>query len=562
MHARMLSFVLLFAAGAMAQQQQMALRADVVIYGGTPSGLAAAEAVVRSGASAIVVEPTSHIGGMITGGIAITDTTTPQLVGGIAAEFFNQVATEIHREHPTPAQPVLIFRGRALPWRSPAKWDLEPKIARRIFENWVRNGGYRVLLNARVANVHILHHRIHSIVLTNRAIVKGKVFIDASYEGDLMARAGVSNTYGRESEAQYGESLAGIRPPHFIRNYTEETYDSPGIEYMHHGQFGANIPARNAEGKLLWGVEPGPLGQVGASDKRIQAYCFRLIATQKSDLKVPWPRPQHYDPTHYELLLRYVQAHPGISFTRLVHLGAIPGGKFDLNASGPFSIDFIGGNYRFPDADYTERDRIIQQHADYEKGFFWFLSHDPRVPQTLREEVNSWGLARDEWTDSDHWPTQLYIRESRRLIGEYVMTQDDILVHKRKTDSIGMGSFVLDSHWVRRFENDNAFVRVEGHLDESIDLARHPYEIPYRSIVPKAQECTNLLVPVCLSATHVAICTIRMEPVYMILGHSAGVAAVLAIRSGKPVQAIDLALFTQALRQQGQVLHEEDRREP
>ncbi len=534
--------------------------ADVVIYGGTPAGLSAAATVTRQGATAIVIEPTSHIGGMITGGIAITDTGTPQFIGGIAAEFFDETASENRKLYPNPPHPILLFRGTQLPWNVPKAWDLEPKVARLVFERWAHRAGYRLILNQHVARVNMQGNTISSIQLADGSVISGKQFIDASYEGDLMAQAHVSHTYGRESRSQYDESLAGIREPHFIRNYSAETYGTPGREYMHHGQFGADLPARDANGKLLWGVEPGPLGEIGSADKRIQAYCYRLIATQREDLKLPWPKPDRYDPSHYELLLRYVLAHSGISFARLVHLDAIPNGKFDLNASGPFSIDFVGGNYGYPEASYAERDRMLQAHEEYEKGFLWFLAHDPRVPQSLREEVNSWGIPRDEWTDSNHWPTQIYIRESRRMLGDYVMTQADILKNNRKNDSVGMGSFVLDSHWVRRLETTQGSVRVEGHLDESINLADNPYEIPYRSIVPKAAECRNLLVPVCLSATHVAVCTIRMEPVYMVLGQSAAVAALMAIHSGKPVQEVDITGLENALAGQHQVLHREQQR--
>lgn len=533
-------------------------RAGVVIYGGSPGGLAAAEAVCREGLSVIVIEPGPHIGGMITGGIAITDTGTPHLVGGIARQFFMEVEQETVRTSGKPGPAVLKFHGKELPWRTPRPWDLEPKTARMVFERWVRNRGYELIRNQKVVRVNKRGAEIRSIRLTNGAEIAGKVFIDASYEGDLMARAGVSYTWGRESTEQYGERLAGMRAPHFRRNYTPEEYRTPTIEYMHHGQFGADIPARGPDGKLLWGVEERPRQPIGSADKRVQAYCFRLIATQRPDLKLPWPKPARYEPQRYELLLRYIQAHPGICFARLVHLGPIPNGKFDLNASGPFSIDYIGGNRDYPDGDYAMRERIYRDHEDYEKGFLWFLANDPRVPKDLRDDANSWGLARDEFTDSSHWPTQLYVREARRMIGEYVMTEHDILKNKTKPDSVGMGSFVLDSHWVQRFENEQGFVRVEGHLDESINLAQNPYEIAYRSLTPKNKQCRNLLVPVCLSATHVAICTIRMEPVYMILGHSAGVAAAMAIRSGKPVQEIDTSVLSTKLRDQGQVLHKDD----
>ncbi len=534
------------------------LAADVVIYGGTPGGLAAAEAVVREGAAVIVVEPTRFIGGMVTGGIAITDTSTPDLVGGIAAEFFDRVALEESKK--TEPSPVLQFRGTDMPWPKPERWTLEPKVARSVFEDWIRKAGYKVLRGQRIDAVQKKGRTITAIKLENGTVVSGKIFIDASYEGDLLARAGISNFYGRESRSQYGEKLAGVREPHFIKNYSEEDYGTPTSVYMHHGQFGADIPARDSGGRMLWGIDPAPLGEVGAADRRMQAYCYRLIATQRPGLKSAWPKPAHYYPERYELVLRYVQAHPGIAFARLVHLGPIPGGKFDLNASGPFSIDYVNGNVGYPEKSYAERDRILQDHEDYEKGFFWFLAHEPRVPKTLRDDVNSWGLANDEFTNNGLWPTEIYMRESRRMIGQYVMTEKDILVDNTKDDSIGMGSFVLDSHWVRRFENPQGFVRIEGHLDESIRLDQNPYEISYRSLVPKADECGNLLVPVCVSATHVAICTIRMEPVYMIMGHSAGVAAVMALRSNRPVQQIDLQALLAKLSSQGQVLHKSQRR--
>ena len=534
------------------------LHADVVIYGGTPGGLAAAQAVVRAGATALVVEPTSHIGGMVTGGIAITDTGTPDLVGGIAGEFFDEVAS---LEPSAPEKPpLLLSRGKEYPWRAPHKWDIEPKLARQVFESWVRKDHFRLLLSRRIAAVSRKDARIVSVRLTGGEQITGKVFIDASYEGDLIARAGISNTYGRESQAAYGEKLAGVREPHFVRNYTGEEYATPTIEYMHHGQWGADIRARDAGGKLLWGIDGSPLGEIGSADKRLQAYCYRLIATQRPELKSPWPKPKHYYPERYELLLRYIHEHPNITFSRLVHLGAIPNGKFDLNASGPFSIDYVDGNRGYPAAEYAVRDRMLQDHEDYEQGFLWFLAHDPRVPSALRDEAGSWGLANDEFVDNHLWPTQIYIRESRRMIGDYVMSEKDILSENTKPDSVGMGSFVLDSHWVRRIVDPRGFVRIEGHLDESINLAQNPYEISYRSLTPKMQECENLLVPVCLSATHVAICTIRMEPVYMILGQSAGAAAVMAIETGKPVQRIDVASLTKKLAAQGQVLHKSQRR--
>lgn len=526
----------------------------VVIYGATPAGLAAAVAAVDEGVPVVVVEPTTHIGGMVTGGIAITDTGTPQFVGGLSRRFFEEAA-ELQARPADEALPQLFYQGRAIPSRMPRRWDIEPRNMRAVFEKWVRDHRLEILTGRTIASVTARDGRIRSFKLDNGAVIQGDVFIDASYEGDLMARSGVSHTWGRESAAQYGESLAGIREPHFRRNYTPEEYATPTIEYMHHGQFGADIPARGPGGKLLWGIEPGPSGPKGEADKLMQAYCFRLIATQRKDLLVPWPKPRNYRPERYELLLRYIQAHPGIAFARLVHLGPLPNGKWDLNASGPFSIDYIGGNRGFAEASPAQRKRIVQDHVDYQQGFLWFLAHDPRVPAALRDDVNSWGLCRDEYTDTNHWPVQLYIRECRRMQGAYVMTEHDVLRSNVKPDSVGMGSFVLDSHWVHRFVDPNGNVRVEGHLDESINLARNPYEIPYRSLTPKESECSNLLVPVCLSATHVAICTIRMEPVYMMLGEAAGRAAAMAALQGKPVQQLDVPSLLKRLESRGGILN-------
>jgi hypothetical protein len=529
------------------------MHADVVIYGGTPAGLAAAYALTRRHRTVIVIEPTRFIGGMITGGIAIADTGTPQFVGGIAREFFQQVARLEKATAPDDA-PAMLFHGKWIPWTTPRPWDIEPKNARRVFEDWSRTQKYQLILNEQVQSVTKSGARIISIRLTGGQTIAGRVFIDASYEGDLLARAGVSYTFGRESESQYGESMAGVRPPYFLRNYSEAEYAAPTRAYMHLAQFGGDIRAFDEHGHLLWGVEPGPLGQVGSADQSVQAYCYRLIATQRPDLRLPWPKPELYNPAHFELLLRYIRLHPEISFTHLVHLAPIPNGKWDLNASGPFSIDMIGGNKGFVDANYTERAEILRAHREYEQGFFWFLAHDPRVPSSLRDEVNSWGPAADEWADNGHWPGQIYIREARRMVGSYVMTQRDVLQERTKPDSIGLGSFVLDSHWVRRFADANGNVRVEGHLDESIDLSKTPYEIPYRAIIPKAQDASNLIVPVCVSASHIAYSTIRMEPVYMILGHAAGDAAAIALQSGASVQQIDVGLLKKRLAEEGQIM--------
>jgi hypothetical protein len=309
------------------------------------------------------------------------------------------------------------------------------------------------------------------------------------------------------------------------------------------------IPARDASGNLIFGVREAK-AERGSADKLTQAYNFRIVVTQRPDLRIPFPKPQRYDTSRYELLLRLIRAYPSVRFGRLFHLGAVAGEKFDLNAQGLFSTDYPGGNTDYPDGDYSTRERIWQDHVNFIQGMLWFLGHDERVPQALRDETNSWGLCRDEFGDNDHWPYALYVREARRMIGEYVMVQKDLQREITKPDSVAMGSFVIDCHIVQRIVAEDGSVTDEGSFQ---DAPVKPYQIPYRSITPKATECENLLVPVCLSASHIAYCSLRMEPVYMALGHASGLAAVAAIRDGKAVQAIDVQALRAKLREQKQV---------
>ncbi|UZK67982.1 FAD-dependent oxidoreductase [Sphingomonas sp. M1-B02] len=525
---------------------------DVVVYGATPSGIMAAVAARRQGRSVLVVEASGHIGGMVTGGIGSTDTGTPELVGGLASEFFSEVHRRGLARRTT--KHVVQFRGTTIPWYEPRPWDLEAHIAAGVMRDMIRKDNIDVMTGHGIKRVTSRDGKIQQILLSSRTRIRGKVFIDASYEGDLLALSGVPFTHGRESAAKYGESLAGIRSPHYIKDYTEAEYATPTKTYMHHGQFGAPLRARR-NGKLLPGVEAGPLGIVGSADSRLQAFCFRLSVTQDKRLKRDWWKPKNYDPEQYQVLLDYVLAHPGITFTRLIHVSPVPGGKWDLNASGPFSTDFVGGNRGFLELTPSGRARMVEAHKAYQQGFLWFLAHDPRLPAQLREEVTSWGPSRDEWVDNDNWPPQLYIREARRMIGSYVMTQMDLTERKVQVDSIGMGSFIMDSHWVRRYEDDDGTIKVEGHLDESVRLEKAPYEISYRAIIPKREHAENLIVPVALSATHVAIGSIRMEPVYMILGQAAGTAAAIALEDKVPVQKINIRTLQSRLIAEGQILH-------
>jgi hypothetical protein len=377
---------------------------------------------------------------------------------------------------------------------------------------------------------------VTSITTENGQTFSGKLFADCSYEGDLMTQAGVEYTVGRESSAQYGESLAGVR---------ERTP-------LH--QFMVRTSPYDANGKLLPEVDPGPKAAPGTGDKKVQAYNFRMILSEDPANQVPFPKPPDYDPHRYELLARLLDAmtkklgRPQV-MNEVTLIAKIPNKKADINNQGAFSTDYIGKSWNYPDGDYATRKRIWEDHINYTKGFFYFLAHDARVPASLQKEVNSWGLAKDEFVDTDHWPHQLYIREARRMLGEYVMTQKDIQTDLKKPDVIGMGSYNSDSHNIQRLATLDGAVENEGDMQVPVT----PYQIPYRMILPKRQQATNLLVPVAFSASHVAYSTLRMEPQYMIIGQAAGVAAAMAIKANKPVQEIDAGALSAKLKSQGAV---------
>jgi hypothetical protein len=506
---------------------------DVVIYGGTPSGIIAGVAAAREGASVVVIEPTRWIGGMITGGLASTDIGRETTIGGATREFFTRAAAR--------------YDGKFL-------WYAEPHANMETFDAMLREAKVEVVKGQRLKSVSKSGARLTGLTTESGETYLGKEFIDATYEGDLMARAGVSYIVGREAKDTYGESLAGIQPMP-IRPRTHEVMGSvcsciggTGPHYIHGTPL--PIPARDAEGRLLFGVQELK-GDAGDADGLTQSYNFRLVVTQNPELRVPFPKPAHYDPAHFELLLRLIQAYPEIHFGRLVHLGRIANGKFDLNAQGLFSTDYPGANTEYPDGDAATRARIRQDHIDYTQGFLWFLGHDPRVPEGLRAETNSWGLCRDEFADNDHWPYALYVREARRMKGEYIMVQKDCQTEPTKPDGVGMGSFVLDCHIVQRVATPEGAVTDEGSFP---DAPARPYQIPYRSLTPRRAECENLLVPVCLSASHIACCSLRMEPVYMALGQASGLAAAAAIKGQAAVQAIDVAALQNRLLAQKAVL--------
>ncbi|HSI14695.1 MAG TPA: FAD-dependent oxidoreductase [Chthoniobacter sp.] len=527
--ARFFCLLLLSAAAAFAKDY------DVIVYGATPGGISAALAASREGASVLVIEPTRWIGGMVTGGLASTDVGNEKVIGGIAREFFTQAAES---KAGTPM------------------WFAEPQVNMATFKAMLQKAKIEVLTGRNLKSISRDGDRIESLMTDDRKRYEAKVFIDATYEGDLMARAGVSYIIGREARDAYGEPLAGFQPaPLRPRTVEQMAQDSPSIggpknamNYVHGTP--AKIQALDVASLPLPGVS-NQWADVGAGDSRTQAYNFRVIVTRTPENRVPFPKPAHYDAARYELLARTIEAFPGIRFSKLIYLGPIANGKFDANAIGlVVGTDHVGANYAYPDGDEKLRAKIWQDHVDYVQGFFWFLANDPRVPEDLRTQASQWGLAKDEFTDNDHWPYALYVREARRMIGEYVMRQDDCTQHITKPDSIGMGSFIMDSHAVQRLVNHDGSVIDEGNFDMPV----RPYQIPYRSLAPQKSQCENLLVPVCMSASHVAYGSIRMEPQYMILGQACGLAAVQALRTQKAVQDIDVAALQAKLREQKQVL--------
>lgn len=487
-------------------------RCDVVVYGGTAGGVIGAVAAAQEGASVVLLEPGQHIGGMISGGLGATDFGNKTVIGGMSREFF--VRTGKH-------------------YGQPLSWYFEPHVAEQVLKDWLKEKGVEVLFGHRLDQVAMKDGRIESVRMENGSTFAAKVFMDCSYEGDLMARAKVSYTWGREGMDQYGETLAGVR------------------ERCEFHQFGVPVPARDENGKLLPLVYPGERGKVGQADKKVQAYNFRICLCNRKENQVPFNKPEGYDPARYEILRRYLSIKgTDLRLGQILSIIMMPNGETDINNNGPISTDYIGESWEYPEADYVKRQRIWDDHLRYVQGYFYFLANDPSVPTHIQAEMNKWGLAKDEFADTGHWPHQLYIREARRMVGEFVMIQKDLQTDREKPDSIGMGSYNSDSHHVQRVVRPDGMLENEGDMQVPVK----PYEIAFRAVLPKRTECTNLLVPVCFSASHVAYSSMRMEPQYMIIGQAAGLAASAAAKSGKPVQDTDVAWLQQRLREGKSVL--------
>lgn len=528
---------------------------DVVVYGGTASGVIAAVAAAREGAHVALLEPRDHLGGAVSGGLGVADKGREESIGGYSREFFERAGKK---------------------YGVPIQWNIEPHVAEAVFNEMAKEAGVEVFFRHRLRErigVKKQGTRIAQLKLENGAVFAAKVFVDASYEGDLMAQAGVSYTVGRENRDRYGASFAGV-------NSQEDNFF----------QFSIPLRAYDEKGRLLPEISNRKPGPPGSADKGVQAYNFRLCLTQVPDNRVPFPKPSHYDPDRYALLARYLseldqvkQGAPSATvlaalekmssefreylkkpwgINDVLQIGPMANGKADANNGAlPFSTNYVGASWDYPDGDYKTRERIWQAHVAYTQGLLYFLQHDPRVPQPLHKDLAAWGLCKDEFADNQHWPYQLYIREGRRMIGEFVMRQQDVQTDIVKSDSVGMGSYYLDVHPVQRLvaadgsiENEGGITANSGSAESPYYPYLKPYQIPYRSLLPKRTQATNLLVPVCLSATQVAYSTIRMEPVYMILGQAAGVAAKMAFDANSPVQDVDPTALAAKLRAQRAVI--------
>lgn len=533
---------------------------DVVVYGGTSGAVTAAVQAAAMGARVVIVSPDRHLGGLSSGGLGYTDSGNTQSIGGLAREFYRRVHRHYANEAAWKWQPRAAFRSRGQGVGKEedgqeTMWLFEPHVAEKIFDDWVTKAGVNVVREAlldRTTGVAIERlpggPRIASITTlpgddTPARTFRGKVFIDATYEGDLMAAAGVAYHVGRESNSTYGEGFNGNQ-----------------VGVLHHGHHFMNVvvdpyrvPGDPGSG-LLPRISADPPGTRGEGDHRVQAYCFRMCLTNVPDNRVPFPKPAGYDASQYELLARTFAA--GLDDYVFKKFDAIPNGKTDTNNHGPFSTDNIGMNYDYPDASYERRREIVREHETYQQGLMWFLSHDERVPEKVRDKMNTWGLPKDEFLDNGHWPHQLYVREARRLIGEDVMTENHVLGKQPVARPVGMGSYTLDSHNVRRYvipAADGKPARVQNEGDIGVHVPK-PYAIGYGCLVPKREQCTNLLVPVCVSASHIAYGSIRMEPVFMLLGQSAATAAVIAAREGVDVQDVPYDRLRERLLADGQRL--------
>ncbi len=520
---------------------------DIVIYGGTAAAVTAAVQAKQMGRTVVIVSPDRHLGGLSSGGLGFTDTGNKAVIGGLAREFYHRLWQYYNKPETWRWEKREAYGNKgqgtpAIDGENRTMWIFEPHVAEQVFEDLIREYQIPVLRDEwldRKSGVRKNGANIVSIRTLSGKTFTGRMFIDATYEGDLMAAAGVRYHVGREAQSVYGEQWAGVQTGVLHHRHHFGVLKEKISPYVVPGDPKSGVLAR---------ISPAPPGEYGAGDNKVQAYCFRMCLTDHAENRVPFPKPAGYDPKQYELLLRVFQAGWRETFQKF---DRIPNRKTDTNNHGPFSTDNIGMNYDYPDASYERRRQIVREHEQYQQGLLWFIANDPRVPKDVQEPFRQWGLARDEFRDNGHWPHQIYVREARRMIGAYVMTEHELLKKRPTPDSVGMGSYGIDSHNIQRYITPEGYVQNEGDIGVSTN---GPYQIAYGSLVPKKGEADNLLVPVCVSSSHIAFGSIRMEPVFMILGQSAATAAALAIDGKLAVQDVPYVKLRERLLQDRQVL--------
>lgn len=520
---------------------------DLLVYGCTSGAVTSAIQAKKMGKSVIMVCPEKHLGGLTAGGLGWTDSGNKTVIGGLSREFYQRIWQHYNDPANWKWQKREEYGNRgqgteAMDQGARTMWIFEPHAAEGVYEAWVKELGIPIIRDAwldRANGVKKSGDRITSIATLDGKSYTARVFIDATYEGDLMAAAGVDYHVGREAKATYGEEWAGVQTGVLHHRHHFGVLKTPISPYV--------VPGDPASG-VLPRISTEPPGEYGAGDKKVQAYCFRMCLTQVPENRVAFPKPPNYDPKEYELLVRIFDAGWRETFNKF---DPIPNWKTDTNNHGPFSTDNIGRNWDYPEASYERRREIIQEHVNYQQGWLYFIANDPRVPEEVRTEMAKWGLSKDEFVDNNHWPHQMYVREARRMVGRYVMTENELLKKRPTPEPVGMGSYGIDSHNIQRYITPEGYVQNEGDIGVS---TKGPYQISYGSLVPKKGQVANLLVPVAVSSSHIAYGSIRMEPVFMILGQSAATAAVMAIDGNLAVQDVPYDKLRERLLADGQVL--------
>lgn len=499
------------------QNTDRTLTCDICIYGGTSAGVVAAVTAQREGKKALLLHPGKILGGLTTGGLGCTDWGKKHAIGGISRDFYRRVGKKYGIEE---------------------EFLFEPHVAAAVYDDLLKEANVPVELCQYLDSVEITAGRITALHMLGGLTVKASVFLDTTYEGDLLAKTGVSFTVGRESNQQYGETLNGVQVK------KTHQFSGPGVDaYLR--------PGDPSSGVLPFVLDRDQTQHIGEGDRLVQAYNFRICMTNDPALRVAWEKPQDFHPEWYELVARWMLA-PKDDYNEVLPLAdaaagsaprkfdifphKTPGGflKTDTNNHGAVSSDFIGANHDWPEAGYEAREKIFQAHVSWQKGYYWFLANDPRVPQHYQQAYRQWGLARDEFLATAHWSHALYVREARRMVGDSVITEHDCMHRRQADDSIGMGSYNMDSHNCCRFVKDG-YVYNDGDVQAAPQGA---YRVSYRCIVPRKGECQNLLVPVCLSSSHIAYGSVRMEPVFMVLAQSAALAACVMLDRGVSAQDV------------------------